>query len=123
MTQITGQVTNVYIKYIPDFNDHLTNLKGSPAELFFYILSTFSGKMAVEKSSLEVPCGNKQSREVHAVRTACKKGKPATFSAQEIASITQKCEKSQCSNTNTNKIRHIKREEMAIAVNAVETAH
>ena len=121
MTQITGQVTNVYIKYIPDFNDHLTSLKESAAELFFYILSKMA--LAISSLELETPCVNKQSREVHAVRTACKKGKPATFSAQEIASITQKCEKSQCSNTNTNKIRHIKREEMAIAVNAVETAH
>ena len=94
MTQITGELTNVQMKYIPDFNDHLTSLKGSAAEFFFYILSTFSGKMAVEKSSLEleVPCGNKQSREVHTVETACKKRKPANFSAEEIASITQKCE-------------------------------
>ena len=34
MTQITGELTNVQMKYIPDFNDHLTSLKGSPAEFF-----------------------------------------------------------------------------------------
>ena len=93
MTQITGELTNVQMKYIPDFNDHLTSLKESAAELFFYILSKMA--LAISSLELETPCVNKQSREVHIVRTACKKRKPTNFSAQEIASITQKCEENQ----------------------------
>ena len=87
--------------------------------------------MADKNSLLELEVTgiiNEQSREVEIVKIACKKRKP-NFSAQEIAIITQKFEenqavlKSKFTNTNTNKMKQSVWEELAIAVNAVGTAH
>ena len=80
--------------------------------------------MAAENSSFEL-----EAVEVPPVnKNACRKRKP-NFSIQEIAMITQKFEenqavlKSKFTNTTTNKLKQSVWEEMAIAVNAVGTAH